>query len=271
MTSLTTSPELSLAEAYERDGIVQVPGVLSRDEVEHIKNAFMRQVERDRSLGFDDGVPEDDPLARYPRFVHPHRRDDTEVGPLALQYMLDERLLSIAETLIGPVLGAQSMFYFKPPGARGQAMHQDNASLRADRDGACLAAWIAVDRADGENGGLMVVPGTHTYELVCPEPADPNESFTSAGIRVPEDMRIVQTEMEPGDVLFFHGALVHGSQPNRSADRFRRALIFHYVAADAREVAEFYQPLIHPENRPVRMGVAAAGGPCGEGWHRVGS
>lgn len=32
----------------------------------------------------------------------------------------------------------------------------------------------------------------------------------------------------PGDVLFFHGAVVHGSLPNRSTDRFRRALIGYY-------------------------------------------
>jgi ectoine hydroxylase-related dioxygenase (phytanoyl-CoA dioxygenase family) len=33
--------------------------------------------------------------------------------------------------------------------------------------------------------------------------------------------------MEPGDVLFFNGQVIHGSLPNRSSTRFRRALIAH--------------------------------------------
>lgn len=32
----------------------------------------------------------------------------------------------------------------------------------------------------------------------------------------------------PGDVPFFHGAVAHGSLPNRSTDRFRRALSGSY-------------------------------------------
>lgn len=270
MTSLLTPTELSLAEVYERDGIVQVPGILGADEVEQIKSAFMQQVELDRSLGFDDGIPDGDPLARYPRFVHPHRREDTEVGHLSLRYLLDERILAVAVELIGSLLGAQSMFYFKPSGARGQAMHQDNMSLRAHPE-TCLAAWIAIDDVDVENGGLAVVPGTHKYELVCPEPAKIEESFTNAGIRLPDDMPPVQTVMKPGDVLFFHGGLVHGSKPNSSTDRFRRALIFHYVPETSVEVAKFYHPLVHPEDRPVQLGVSAQGGPCGEGFRRVGA
>lgn len=270
MISLLTSTELRLTEAYERDGIVQVPGLLGADEIEQIKAVFMHQVELDRSLAFDDGVPDDDPLAQYPRFVHPHRRADTEVGQLSLRYLLDERILSVAVELIGPLLGVQSMFYFKPPGARGQAMHQDNMFLRAHPE-TCLAAWIAIDDVDEGNGGLAVVPGTHEYELVCPEPADANESFTNVGIRLPEDMLPVQTAMKPGDVLFFHGGLVHGSKPNTSADRFRRSLIFHYVPETSVEVASFYHPLVHPEDRPVEMGESAQGGPCGEGFRRIGA
>ena len=36
-------------------------------------------------------------------------------------------------------------------------------------------------------------------------------------------------EMQPGDVVFFHGLTIHGSMPNRTTDRFRRAFICHYV------------------------------------------
>ncbi|ADB34021.1 Phytanoyl-CoA dioxygenase [Kribbella flavida DSM 17836] len=253
----------TLAEIYQRDGIVQVPGLISPAEIEQITSAFMAQVAVDHSLAIDDGVPSDDPLARYPRFVHPHRRTDVEAGRLSLELMFDSRILDVVSALIGPALGAQSMFYFKPPGARGQALHQDNTFLRADPE-TCLAAWIAVDDVDAENGGLAVVPGSHRTELVCPEPADLSESFTAVEVPVPAGMQKVQTRMSAGDVLFFHGSVVHGSRPNTSVNRFRRSLIFHYVPEASTEIAAFYDPLVRPDRRTTSIPAAVGGGPCGD-------
>ncbi|HEY3563069.1 MAG TPA: phytanoyl-CoA dioxygenase family protein [Kribbella sp.] len=253
---------MTVTDIYQRDGIVQVPGLLEPAEVERIKNVYMEQVAADLSLGHDDGVPDDDPLAKYPRFVHPHRTD-TEAGKLALELMLDPRILDVVQALIGPALGAQSMFYFKPPGARGQALHQDNTFLRADPE-TCLAAWIAIDDVDSANGGLKVVPGSHRTELLCPEPADLTESFSTAQVAVPEGMSTVQTKMTAGDVLFFHGSVVHGSRPNSTTDRFRRALIFHYIPEDSVEIAAFYNPLIRPDRRETVLPEAIGGGPCGD-------
>ncbi len=253
----------ALAEIYRREGVVQVPQLLDDAEVERLRSVFMDQVAADHSLAIDDGVPDDDPLARFPRFVHPHRRTDVEAGRLSLELMLDSRILDVVTALIGPALGAQSMFYFKPPGARGQALHQDNTFLRADPE-TCLAAWVAVDDVDAENGGLAVVPGSHRTELVCPEPADLTESFTNAEVPVPEGLHKVQTRMKAGDVLFFHGSVVHGSRPNTSADRFRRSLIFHYVPEASVEIAAFYNPLVRPDRRPTTLSEAIGGGPCGD-------
>ncbi|QNE17756.1 phytanoyl-CoA dioxygenase family protein [Kribbella qitaiheensis] len=253
----------TVEEVYERDGIVQVPGVLGPAEIEQLKAAYMDQVEKDHSLAIDDGVPADDPLARYPRFVHPHRRTGAEAGRLALELMLDSRILNVVNALIGPALGAQSMFYFKPPGARGQAMHQDNTFLRAHPE-TCLAAWIAVDDVDAENGGLAVVPGSHRVELVCPEEADLTESFTNVEVPIPDGLSKVQTRMKAGDVLFFHGSVVHGSRPNTSIDRFRRSLIFHYIPEESTEIASFYNPLVRPDRRPLTIAEAIGGGPCGD-------
>ncbi|WP_112239586.1 phytanoyl-CoA dioxygenase family protein [Kribbella monticola] len=253
----------TVQEVYERDGIVQVPGLLSSGEIEQLKTAYMEQVAVDHSLAIDDGVPADDPLARYPRFVHPHRRTEVEAGRLALELMLDSRILNVVTTLIGPALGAQSMFYFKPPGARGQAMHQDNTFLRAHPE-TCLAAWIAVDDVDADNGGLAVVPGSHQVELVCPEPADLTESFTDVEVPIPDGLSKVQTRMKAGDVLFFHGSVVHGSRPNTTTDRFRRSLIFHYIPETSTEIAAFYNPLVRPDRQPTHLTEAIGGGPCGD-------
>ncbi len=74
-----------------------------------------------------------------------------------------------------------------------------------------------------------------------------------------------QTVMEAGDALFFHGSMVHGSDPNRS-DRFRRSLIFHYIPQTSVKVANFYLPLLSPDGKDIFVEEAKGGGVCGEGW-----
>ena len=270
VSSIILDSEATLADDYERLGAVQIRGLLSPDEVAEIRDEFMAQVEADRSVGFDDRLPADDILARYPRFVHPHRRTDLAMGRLARRWMLDPRIMGRVAAMIGPAFAAQSMFYFKPAGARGQALHQDNLFLQTHPE-TCIAAWIAIDVCDIANGGLMVVPGSHRYELNCLGEADIDESFTSAGLILPDWMSTVQTTMKAGDVLFFHGSMVHGSNANHSTDRFRRSLIFHYVPQGSTEIAAFYNPRLTQGGDEVVISAAVGGGVCGEGWKPVAS
>jgi phytanoyl-CoA hydroxylase len=232
---------------YDRVGFWTERGVLARSEIDGLGRAFENA---------HPPRPGMDPLERYPRVMHPHR-----TMPSVRSLLFDPRLVGVVEDLGGePVLAAQSMFYWKPPGARGQAMHQDNFYLQAS-PGTCVAAWIAVDRADADNGGLEIVPGTQSLDIRCPESdADPSLSFTREIVRVPSGR--VQALLEPGDVLFFGGSIVHGSGPNRS-DRFRRSLIMHYVPERCQSVAGYYFPLLDTRGNAVARNVSLGGGPCG--------
>lgn len=253
-----------LAEAYERSGAVHLRGVLDAEEIAELRETYTRHIEEDGTGGAFHETPEDDPLHAYPRMIQPHR-DDHAPGRLARRWLLERRVMGRVEEAVGPVWAAQSMFYFKPPGARGQAMHQDNYFLQSHPE-TCIAAWIAVDDCDGENGALGVVPGTHRYDIECPEEADAAESFTTITVSIPEHLRVVQTDMRAGDMLIFHGSLVHGSKPNTSTDRFRRSLILHYIPEGSREVASSYQPLLDARGEEVRIEASEMGGTCGEGW-----
>jgi phytanoyl-CoA hydroxylase len=264
MTALLTPPDTA-RDSFDQLGVIQLRGLIPAAEIDTIREVFTTQVETDPTLGHDDHLGGDDVLRRYPRFVHPHRRPDTAAGQLALRYLLDPRIFDVIENLIGPAFAAQSMFYFKPPTARGQALHQDNAFLQAHPE-TCVAAWIAVDDCDAENGALSVVPGSHRIQLLCLEPADESLSFTDTQVPVPEGIQIEQTQMRAGDVLFFHGSMVHGSTPNSSVDRFRRSLIFHYIPQSSVEVAKFYDPLLTREGKSLSIAASADGGACGEGW-----
>jgi hypothetical protein len=128
---------------------------------------------------------------------------------------------------------------------------------------------MALDPCDEENGCLEVLPGSQDWPVLCTIPADTSQSFTDMTVPLPEDTELVPVIMEPGDVLFFNGSLVHGSKANRS-DRFRRSLVGHYIEGDARECALWYHPALRLDGSTVELERGVGGGPCGEWVDRDG-
>jgi phytanoyl-CoA hydroxylase len=251
----------SSKERMARDGYTVVPGLFSTAEVARLCDHYMALRRRGPHPGDLIGVQPAgrDPLRRYPRMAQMHRWD-----PTTLAWLLDARLREALTALLGAEpYAVQSMLYFKPPGSRGQALHQDNFYLRAE-PGTCMAAWLALDPTDADNGCMRVVPGSHDWPILCTETADTTVSFTDVTVPLPAGLDATPVRMEPGDVLFFNGSLVHGSLPNRTADRFRRSLIGHYLHADARHVAEYYHPALRMDGTPLTLDVSDGGGACGE-------
>jgi ectoine hydroxylase-related dioxygenase (phytanoyl-CoA dioxygenase family) len=125
-----------------------------------------------------------------------------------------------------------------------------------------VAAWLACDETDRDNGGLEVVPGTHRMDLFCPETADAQVSFAREYVPPPPGLATTPVDMAAGDVLFFNGSLVHGSQPNRSGDRFRRSFIGHYVGRSAERIGAYYRTMTM-NGEPLALPVSEGAGPCG--------
>ncbi|MEU4191231.1 phytanoyl-CoA dioxygenase family protein [Kribbella sp. NPDC026611] len=248
-------------DEFERNGYTLVRGLFSVDEAERLREHYMEARQRGPQAHDFAGLDstDRDPLKRYPRMAQMHRWDET-----SLRWLIDPRIDQVMTELLGrSPYAVQTMLYYKPPGSRGQALHQDNFYLKAD-PGTCIAAWMALDRVDEANGCLEVVPGSHRWPILCTEKADTTVSFTDVTVPVPSSLDAVPVEMEPGDVLFFHGALVHGSNPNVTTDRFRRALIGHYIEGEAERVAQYYHPVLRMDGTELVLEVAEGGGACGE-------
>ena len=250
----------SLVKQYREEGYVVVPSLFYSAEVEFIRSHFMALNAAGHGYAGDDPflLGDHDPLKKFPRIIHPHRFDQ-----FSLDWLLDARLREWTTSLLGAEpYAAQTMFYFKPPTARGQALHQDQTPLRV-YPGTCLAAWMAVDDCDEENGCLQIVPRTQNLPRLCTVDADTTQSFSASTVPLPPGSEAVPVIMQAGDVLFFNGQVIHGSYPNRSKTRFRRALIAHYVVGEAERVAEFYHPLLTFDGDVAELQVSEKGGPCG--------
>jgi len=271
MTSTTTCLAGDALRAFAVDGFAVVDHLLNDAEIRELRDTFMTAAkdgpveELSEMLHHAGGdYASNDPLARWPRMMHPHRHLDKPVGPVAMRYMLHPRVRPILSELMGgeePV-AVQSMFYFKPPGARGQDLHQDNYYLRA-KPGTCVAAWVAIDDADEENGGMLCVPNTAKLAIACPEQADAGQFFTTEHVEPPPGLSPRLVPMCAGDVLFFNGNVIHGSYPNRSQTRFRRSFICHYVPAGTAELSKWYRDPMRFDGTVHDIAPNNDGGPCG--------
>jgi len=121
------------------------------------------------------------------------------------------------------------MALIKPPdGGSEKPWHQDKAYFDVALDAPVVGVWIALDEATAENGCMHVVPGSHRGGPVVH--FDRRDwQICDTDVQVDED---VMVPLAPGGALLFDGLVHHGTPPNRSEAR-RRALQFHYTAADA--------------------------------------
>lgn len=239
--------------------------LFSEQALEEIE-AFFEEYKGHGGKVFDggSGYEEIDPAKRQLRAMHPHRYSQRALG-----WLTQPKVADILELLLGrPALGAQTMYYYKPPGAKGQGMHQDNFYLVAS-PATCIAAWTAIDDATVENGCLYVVPGSHQGAIFCPE-ADKSNRWMSYGdshiSKFPREAKPIPVPVRRGQTMFFSGNLIHGSGPNRTNDRSRRTFIGHYVDEATEQLGQFYHPVYNMKQEIVTVEKYAGGGPCGDGW-----
>jgi ectoine hydroxylase-related dioxygenase (phytanoyl-CoA dioxygenase family) len=245
---------------FEQNGYLVVRGLFNRQEAESYRDYYMELRHHPncrRDTNFKTAASTD-PLVKYPRLMQMHRWDQT-----SLNWLTEPRINACLSGLLGrEPYAVQTMLYFKPPHARGQALHQDNYYLRV-QPGTCIAAWMALDTCDEANGCLQVVPGSQDWPILCTVKSDTTQSFTDVTVPIPEGTPVVPVIMQPGDVLFFNGQIVHGSLPNTTEDRFRRSLIGHYVEGESDKVAKWYHPVYRMDGTMVEFGVSEKGTECG--------
>lgn len=266
ITTLPAALSNEKKSTFVRQGYCVMDNLFSESELAPIES-FFENYKTHGGKVFDNhsDYSEIDPAKRQLRALHPHR-----YSRQVMQWFLNPALMDALEWLLErPALGVQTMYYYKPPGARGQGMHQDNFYLLA-APATCIAAWTPIDDATEENGCLWVVPGSHRHEIHCPS-ADKSGSWRNYGDShihpFPRDVKPVPVPVLRGQTLFFSGNLIHGSGPNRSRTRSRRTFIGHYVDEATESIAKFYHPVVNRSGKPVtRIAEHAGGGPCGDGW-----
>ncbi|HKV40696.1 MAG TPA: phytanoyl-CoA dioxygenase family protein [Blastocatellia bacterium] len=216
-------------QQYEHDGFLVIAGFYERQVVEQMVEHFMNLFNTARGPGAA-AVPagySDTADQPYPRLINMHTSDKF-TGEMAMR----PDLVDIMEELLQEKAVLQvTMFYLKPPGARGQALHQTHQFVTLDP---LVSMWTALDVADRDVGQMIVVPGSHKHGLLEVATADTTQSFVNARTIVPPGLSEAGVDMQPGDVLLFHPLTIHGSYPNVTAGRLRRSFNCTYIGANAK-------------------------------------
>jgi len=125
------------------------------------------------------------------------------------------------------------MLINKPPNVDGRhPLHQDLLYFPFRPADKIVASWTALEPVTRENGCLVVLPESHRGELL--KHGNPDWENLNTGYFGVTDVKTderVHLEMNPGDTVFFHPILIHGSGRNRTQG-YRRAISAHYTAVD---------------------------------------
>lgn len=172
-------------------------------------------------------------------------------------------LVKSSEAILGGKIDLiQSQLMHGQPGTKGFSPHQDNFYNRADPADGIVAAWMALEDVDRENGALGVFPASHRNGLAgtrrdwvyllsrSPDVARSLLRLASPKFRsgdddssvierfvyaeAPNDIQPVPVALKAGSVVFMHGDAIHLSYPNQTQHRSRQSLLTNFVKVGTR-------------------------------------
>lgn len=150
------------------------------------------------------------------------------------------RILDAVEAILGGNLLVWSSTLFIKEGGDGTHVpwHQDSRAYGA-RAPDVVTAWVALTDSTPENGALQVIPGSHRQRELehvvqhVPDSLLTRRREVALGVN---EADAVMIPLRAGEMSLHHSGLVHGSPPNRAADR-RIGLAIRYLRPSAGRMA----------------------------------
>ncbi|WP_111980042.1 phytanoyl-CoA dioxygenase family protein [Algibacillus agarilyticus] len=248
MSNLLLSTE-QIAD-FNRDGYVIARGFYNENEIQRLQDAAFN----DDSLNANAWHKKDAKGAVSKVCLWQKPGDD-----LYGMFSRGKRLVESCEAILGePVYHTSTKIMMKEPFVGGAwEWHQDFGYWHRDNYQLyplLVSCMVAINKATIENGCLQVLKGSHHIGRI-----DHNKTGDQKGADlefVNEAMKhheLINVELEPGDVLFFHCNLLHKSNQNQSAEP-RWSMISAYNAmrnVSFKENEAVYHPLEKVEDSAI--------------------
>lgn len=165
---------------------------------------------------------------------------------------LDNKLMKILELLLDKELRLfQSINFIH---GSEQRTHSDSIHMSTFPPGNMIAAWVALEDTDDQNGPLHYYPGSHKLPYIDNSHFDNYGTPLRLGNKTNRDYEDFIANLirekglkkkilhaEKGDVFIWHANLLHGGEAMMHPENTRKSMVFHYFAEDAIKYHEFTQ------------------------------
>jgi ectoine hydroxylase len=216
-------------DAFDRDGMLQLPGVFSNDEVEAMAAELRRMTADPQVRAFDGTIiePESDQVRSI--FDVPAFSDRIR------EVIADERVAGAARQILdSEVYLHQTRINYKPGfGGSGFDWHSDFETWHTE-DGMptprCLSASILLTDNHDQNGPLMLMPGSQRTFITCvgETPEDNYRSSLKKQVLGIPDRTMLELLYKrhgihtatgaAGSMILFDSNTIHGSNGNITPD-----------------------------------------------------
>lgn len=203
----------SQIQDFNRDGYVIARGYFQQAEIERLQE----QAFNDPRLHQDAWHRKDADGTVSKVCIWQKTSDD-----LYSMYSRSRRLVDSCEKIIGePTYHTSTKVMMKEPFVGGAwewhqdfgYWHQENLMLYPK----AISCMVAINQANIENGCLQVLKGSHHLgRLDHTKTGDQKGADMTFVNEAMKHLELINVELAPGDVLFFHCNLLHKSNQNRS-------------------------------------------------------
>jgi ectoine hydroxylase-related dioxygenase (phytanoyl-CoA dioxygenase family) len=214
-------------KAYQRDGHIMLRGVASTAEVSAYRPFIVETVEKHRKEMISRG--ESPSEKAFIQIMNLWKTIDAMRG-----FTLARRFAKIAADLmgVGGVRLYQDIVFFKEPGGKFTAWHQDNTYSPLDTDNT-IAMWMPLVDVSVEMGSLAFATGSHKHgPLSSLAISDQSEEYFRKLI-AQRGFPVVRNSMRAGDATFHSGWMLHHASPN-GTNKTREAMVVIYFEDGAR-------------------------------------
>lgn len=191
-------------DQYRGDGFVFPLKVFSKDEV----SSFRSELELIANGRDEDSMKRLDRLHLF--------------FDWAYRLVTQETLLNAIEDILGEdILVYGTLVFYKPPHDSSYASWHQDSVYSGLHLSPSTSAWIALTPSHQANGCMRVIAGSHKLgSLNHVNVSDPN-LLNRRGERIDtavDESQAVDIVLRPGEMSLHHSNIVHGSNPNTSAE-----------------------------------------------------
>ena len=183
--------------------------------------APIRVMSEDEALKIKERVEEAEKT--FPEEFNPENRNNLHLTFMVLDELAHNPIiLDAVEDLIGPdfSLWSSVMFIKNPSTEHFVSWHQD-ATYMGMTSSDFLTPWIALTPSTEEMGCMAMIPRSHKQNILPHQDTFSENNILTRGqvVKDVDEEKAVNLILKPGEMSIHHGAVIHGSKPNKSKQR----------------------------------------------------